>query len=93
MEEDEKKLIEEYRRHVDWLRQRVPRDDVYDFAQQMILSAEYILAELGKHADIQKIMHKDPVMRQWIENVMSIHFMKESGYQGIINTSISIRKT
>lgn len=93
MDEADKILLQNYRKQVEWLMQRVPRDDIYDFAQQMIISAEYILAALGEHADVQKIMDNDPVMKQWIDNVMSIHFMKEKGFTGIINTAISIRKS
>lgn len=92
MDEADKHLLQEYRKSVEWLIARVPRDDIYDFAQQMIMSAEYILAALGEHADVQKLMDKDPVLRQWIDNVMSIHFMKRDGFNGIINTSISVRK-
>lgn len=93
MDEADKLMLLQYRKQVEWLMERVPRDDIYDFAQQMIISAEYILACLGEHANVQKIMDTDPIMKQWIDNVMSIHFMKESGYTGIINTSISIRKS
>jgi hypothetical protein len=92
MDEEDKNLLLQYRKQVEWLMERVPRDDIYDFAQQMVISAQCILAELGKHANVQKLMDKDPVLRQWVDNVMSIHFMKESGFTGIINTSISVRK-
>jgi hypothetical protein len=92
MDTGDKEMLLEYRKSVEWLMDRVPRDDIYDFAQQMIISAECILAALGKATDVQKLMDKDPVMRQWIDNVMSIHFMRENGYLGIINTEISVRK-
>ena len=92
MDDEEKKLMEHYQHQVQWLRERVPPDDIYDFAQQMIISAENILFELGQHTDLQALMDKDPILKQWIDNVMSIHFMKAQGFTGIINTSVSFRK-
>lgn len=80
-----------YNKSVEWLRGHVPPDDIYDFAEQMIISAECILLTLAKHVDIPDLMKKDEVFSHWTENVMSVHFMRESGYNGIIDTSISVR--
>ncbi len=92
MDEEEREIIQHYQEQVNWLRDRVPYDDIYDFAHQLLMAAEGILAEFGEHADVQKLMNEDALLNNHISNVMSIHFMKIAGFKGIIDTSWSIKE-
>jgi len=95
MEDEEKKLMEEYRKEVEWLIEKVPRDDIYEFAQLLLISAERILFELMKQVDprdLAALEQEDEYLRHSINNITTIHSMRESGYKGIINTSVTIMK-
>lgn len=92
MDEEEEEIIQDYQQQVNWLRDRVPYDDIYDFAHQMIMSAEIVLAELAAHADVPKLMQENSLFNQRASNIMSIYFMKKDGFNGIIDTSWSVKK-
>jgi hypothetical protein len=76
-----------YDDNVRWLRQHVPMDDVYEFAEQTIMCAEYFLANLNGVMDLGSKMQNDKIFAGWVKNLVGIRAIKEQN----INISIKTR--
>ena len=72
-----------------WLRERIAPDDIYDFAEQTIMCAEFFLMKFINYVELEKEMRKDKVLDVWVKNIVSIRFLKNSGASGgKINTEL-----
>mgnify|MGYP001594441202 CR=1 FL=1 len=78
-------LPEDYVKNVQWLRDHVPRDDVYDFAQQTIMAGEYFIARLHEVIDLPRLMVEDEVLAFWVQNICSLQRLKDENFTGILN--------
>lgn len=78
---------EEYTKNVKWLREHVAPDDVYDFAQQAVMAAEFFIGRLHQHIDITEEVKTDPMLYHWITNIYSLSKMKVEGFKGIVNVN------
>lgn len=91
-EEHVKKAMLEYLDNVRWLRTHVAPDDIYEFAQQAIMAAEYFVGKLHEATDLNQAIQKDKMMFHWINNIFSIAKMKEDNFQGIVDVSWRVEK-
>lgn len=86
-EEGKKRIIDAYVKDVKWLREHVPPDDIYDFAQQALMASDYLLWKLDQFCDVAEETETDEVLCVWIKNIIMIGKMKDTDFKGIINTA------
>jgi hypothetical protein len=86
------KMLAEYANQVKWLRERVPPDDIYDFAQQLLVAAEYFISVMDEEMELEEAILRDPALDHWIANVLSVEMMKREGFKATINTDWRIKK-
>jgi len=89
-DEEKKKLLDGYREEVDWLRHRVPRDDIYEFAQQLRMSAEFFMGRLMMKTDVIEDAKTDNYLAMHVRNLTSLYAMQRDNYTGSINTEIQV---
>jgi len=95
MDEDEeakKKVEQEYLDGVKWLREHVAPDDVYDFAHQSLLAAEYFIYKMYVEMDFHEELKKDRLFANWIHNVTAIQKLKDDGFHGILDVNYRLEK-
>lgn len=89
MTEDEKeKQLERFYGEVQWLRDVVPPDDIYEFGQYTIMAAEYFMASLNDTIDIVEEVKKDKVLHTWVNNILYLRRMREENNKDMIKTRI-----
>ena len=91
-EEIVKKAMQEYLGNVKWLRTHVAPDDIYEFAQQAVMAAEYFIGKLHESTDLNKAVQEDKMMFHWINNIFSLQQMKDNNFQGIVDVSWRVEK-
>lgn len=79
--------IDEYNRGIRWLKTHIARDDIYDFAHQLLSASEYILCEVNENMDLCALIDEDPYFEHCLGNILSIQTLKNDGFDGIIDTS------
>lgn len=87
MDEEKKKRLEEFQRNVAWLHKSVPRDDIYDFAEQTLMACDFFIYKLGEYVNINDEAEKDEILGQWFRNVVTMRFLAENDIEGIVDVS------
>ena len=72
---NKKEVMEKYRLHVEWMRNNIPPDDIYDFAEQILMASVYFFHEnyKGKMLDL-----KDPISLKWARNIAIVVTAQEA---------------
>lgn len=84
--EEDKKL---YLKRVDWLRKNVALDDIYDFAEQALTCADFLIRKWNEWEDIQEEILKDTAPGKMIKNIMTLRLLHNQNYTGgisLVNT-------
>lgn len=89
-ETEKKKQFEIFESNVKWLRNAIPRDDVYDFAEQTLMACDYFIYKLNELSDLPNEGVKDPLLEGWLKNIMFIRRSRKEKYQGIIQVSMRL---
>lgn len=89
-DDEKKKLLDDYYEDVAWLRAHVPMDDIYEFAQQLKMNAEYFMGRLMQEIDVSKEVKNDPTLANYVRNLSALFYMKSENYPGTINTDIDV---
>ena len=92
-DQEKKKLLDDYFNDVVWLRNHVPRDDIYEFAQQLLMSSEFLLAYLMKKVDLVAEASNDKMLASYVRNLVAIRAMKSTDFDGTINTEVNVMET
>ena len=77
-----------YEENVIWLRNNVPPDDIYEFAEQALMAAEVMIDKIDEVDDIEKACKEDEHLKGWVENVVGLRILKQQNYMGGLNVSI-----
>lgn len=68
--------IEEYQKkfeeRVMWLHKNIPPDDIYFFAQSMLLAAEFCIYRLAEKENVNESMKSDPNLKKCVRTVLGI---------------------
>jgi len=75
MNKDE--LLKKFERNVNYLRDNIPPDDIYVFAEQTFMAAMYFLHRWNEWDDLNRIAQDDPVAKKWIVNITSLQILKD----------------
>lgn len=86
MNEKKQESLELYKENVAWLRRVIPRDDIYDFSEQILMGCDFLLAELGKHINYFDEAEKDKKFACWLQNMIVIRGLREQKYDGILTS-------
>lgn len=71
-EVDKEKLLRSFEICVTWLRNNIPPDDIYEFAQQMLLACVVFIRDFEDSEDFNKKMHENVALRIWYTNVAKL---------------------
>jgi hypothetical protein len=85
---DEEKEIEEFNKNVEWLRKNVAPDDIYEFAEQALMAADFFIVRLGEWIDLIEESKKDKLLEGWLKNSLVIRILKNANAQGVIDTTM-----
>ena len=86
MDDDVKqKLLDQYHIDVQWLRDNIPPDDIYDFAEQALLSAEFFILKWAEWVDVDEERDKDKLVNIWFQNVIGIMALQAESFKTRLN--------
>lgn len=82
-------VIKKYEEDVQWLKEHVAPDDIYDFAHQMRICGEHILQVCFDNFDLVSLLQKDKQFNLRASLLAQISRMQKMKINGMIDTSIS----
>jgi len=77
--------MEQFKSNVCWLKEIIPPEDIYDFAEQALMASEFFINELGELIDLREEIKVRKPLATWINNVIGMRVLKENDYKGKIN--------
>ncbi len=77
--------LRKFRKNVDWLKINIEPEDIYDFAEQAILAAEFFLDKWNQWEDVTEICKKNPVAHVYVSNITGIRKLKDIRHVDGIN--------
>jgi hypothetical protein len=90
-EHDKAKHMERFEKNVQWLKKNVAPDDIYEFAEQALMAADYFIGELSSWVDLVEEGEKDRVLGLWLKNVIGMRVIRDRNMQGVIDTSMKTK--
>lgn len=78
----------EFKKNVEFLRNNIPKDEIYEFAEQCLVAAEFFLFKWSQWVDLYEETEKDEIVHVWVSNVIHIRQLNEENYTGGINTKL-----
>lgn len=90
-EYEKEKHIEKFEKNVQWLKKNVAPDDIYEFAEQALMAADYFIGELSSWIDLAEEGEKDKVFGLWLKNVIGMRVIRDRNMQGVIDTSMKCK--
>lgn len=89
MNEKEKEFyLEKFNKDVQWLRDVVPPDDIYDFAEQALMAADFFIHELSHWVDLGEEGERNKVLGLWLRNIVGMRVLRNQKMKGIIDTTL-----
>ncbi len=84
-----KQKLSEYKNCVQWIKDHVAPDDIYDLAHQGIMAAECLIDVLKKtcdenNIDFNEIIESNGEAKHWFNNVMGIETLKNNNFKGFL---------
>ncbi len=90
MDTDKKYYLDEFNKNVEWLRNTVSEDDIYEFAEQTLMAADYFIYKWREWVDIEEEATKDKLTNSWLNNVVGLRMLRDSGYQGPLDLNMKM---
>ena len=72
---NKKDVMEKYKLHVEWMRNNIPPDDIYDFTEQVLMGSVYFFYQCYKHNVINL---EDPITMKWAKNIAIVVTAQEA---------------
>jgi hypothetical protein len=76
---DESEFAKKFRQDVDWIHANIPPDDIYVFAHQSFLAAEYFLWRWSQWESIVEDAQKNEMTNLWVQNIIGIKVLRDKG--------------
>lgn len=86
MEEQEARA--RFKENVEWLKVNIDEDDIYDFAEQTLMAADFFMGKWAKEAGEEAVYC--PQTEKWIKNVLSIRAAKCEEIKRQISTKMKM---
>jgi hypothetical protein len=87
-EKEKKQHIDKFNKDVAWLKANVPRDDIYEFAEQALMAADFLIGRLNEWVDVVEECEDDKILEAWVKNIMGIRILRERERYGFIDTEL-----
>lgn len=76
---EESDLENKFHRDVDWLYKNIPPDEIYVFAHQSFLAAEYFLWQWSQWVNVIEEAKKDSLTNLWVQNIVGVKLLRDKG--------------
>lgn len=87
--EERQKGIDSIKRNIAWLHKSIGPDDIYEFAEQMIQTAEYFGLILYQNTQLGDLLKKDELLCKLIDNFFHVRKLRdENSDSALIISSI-----
>ena len=81
---------EKFNKNVLWLKSHIPENDIYNFAEQALMGAEFFMQKWAHLTDAPKEMEQCSKTDKWVKNVFSIRQAKVDEIKNQISTKMSM---
>lgn len=89
MNEDQRNdFVERFNKNVQWLKDVIPPEDIYQFAEQALMASDFFISELSDWVDIEEEAKRDKALSFWLKNIVGIRVLRDQGFQGKIDITI-----
>jgi hypothetical protein len=88
MDDYNKRVMAQFDQDVIWLQQHLPPDDVYQFCQQALIGAAFLIDKWKAGEDYSQLAKSDPLTRVWLDNIYGILGLQRTIVDGLINTDM-----
>lgn len=85
-DEYNKRVMAQFEKDVIWLQQHLPPDDVYQFCQQALIGAAFLVEKWKNGENFSELAQNDPLTRVWLQNIFGILGLQRTNVKGLINT-------
>ena len=87
-EEDRERYQAKFDNDVQWLRNNIPPDDIYDFAEQALMAADFFINELSLYVDLNEEAQINKLFGVWLKNIVGLRILKNSNMNGRIEMNL-----
>lgn len=78
MKEIEKKMhLDRYKTGIEWLKQTLPSDEIYEFAELALVACDYFVKKISEITDLEKEAKRDKVFESWIQNIGALRVFRD----------------
>lgn len=74
---NKEELVKKFEKNVLYLKENIPPDDIYVFAEQTFMAAMYFLHGWSQWVDLNEEAKRDPISKKWITNIIALQMMKD----------------
>ncbi len=85
---DREKYLQKFREDVEWLKENIPEEDIYEFAEQALCAADFFIMKWREWVDIEEEAEKDKVIGKWLQNVVGLRILKDLNINGALKKRI-----
>jgi hypothetical protein len=82
---NKEEALAKFNEEVEWLKQVVPPEDIYMFANQALVSARFFLNRWSDWVDIYKECEEDDTVNGWVMNLCGINHLRSIGSKERLN--------
>lgn len=87
-EEEHKEQMDIFNKQVQWLKDNIPPEDIYTFAQQSILSAMFFIGKWNEWVDVFKEAENDKNVDIWLTNISTVCELQEENIPTKLNVKM-----
>ena len=91
-EEEKEKLMAEFVANVQYLRDNIPPDDIYEFAEQALLSAEFFILRWAEWVDAFEECEKCGLTKLWFQNVIGLKALQSVNQKAKVKLDMEIHE-
>jgi len=74
---NKEELLKKFEKNVQYLKNNIPPDDIYVFAEQTFMAAMYFLHGWSEWDDLNMVCKTDPIAKKWITNILALQKLKD----------------
>ena len=74
---NKEELLKKFEKNVQYLKNNIPPDDIYAFAEQTFMAAMYFLHKWAEWDDLNEFAKHDPIAKKWIINITALQILKD----------------
>jgi hypothetical protein len=75
---DREEIIKAYEEDITYLQRNIPPDDIYQFAQQLLVGSLFFLEKWSDWVTIDEEMEKCPETDKWVRNIVNFYVRQQN---------------